>query len=152
MTKKRFGLLVLLCQASLCVASTSHSLTLQLDQLRSAEGHIRLALYAASAPDWQAEPLRLAEIAASGQDDQGRLLYQLQDLPAGDYAIRLYHDENGNGQLDRNAQGIPLESFAFSGRWPPEVIIPLPAQAAFAVPVDGPLVLSLLHPQTAQHP
>lgn len=36
------------------------------------------------------------------------------DLPKGDYAISLYHDENGNGVLDRNMFGIPSEDYAAS--------------------------------------
>ncbi len=35
-------------------------------------------------------------------------------LPQGEYAIRLFHDVNGNGELDTNLMGIPSEPFAFS--------------------------------------
>jgi len=38
----------------------------------------------------------------------------LGTLPLGDYAIRLFHDVNGNGELDTNLMGIPSEPFAFS--------------------------------------
>lgn len=34
-------------------------------------------------------------------------------LPAGDYALSVVHDENGNGRLDSFA-GIPREGFGFS--------------------------------------
>ena len=36
------------------------------------------------------------------------------DLPTGDYAISLFHDENTNRELDLNFMGIPTERFAFS--------------------------------------
>lgn len=36
------------------------------------------------------------------------------DLPAGEYAISTYHDENNNGKLDKNAMGIPSEDYAAS--------------------------------------
>ncbi len=35
-------------------------------------------------------------------------------LPYGEYAIALFHDENGNGLLDKNFFGIPSEPYAFS--------------------------------------
>lgn len=35
-------------------------------------------------------------------------------LPAGEYALRLVHDENGNGEVDTNWVGIPTEPFGFS--------------------------------------
>lgn len=41
----------------------------------------------------------------------------------GSYALMVYHDENGNGQLDKAANGMPLEGYGFSrnarGHWGP---------------------------------
>jgi uncharacterized protein (DUF2141 family) len=36
------------------------------------------------------------------------------NLDPGQYAIILFHDENGNGKLDRNALGVPTEPYGFS--------------------------------------
>lgn len=36
------------------------------------------------------------------------------DLPKGEYSVSVIHDENKNGKLDKNAVGIPKESFGFS--------------------------------------
>lgn len=38
----------------------------------------------------------------------------VKNLPFGEYAIKLSHDENGNGELDTNFLGIPKEDYAFS--------------------------------------
>ena len=38
----------------------------------------------------------------------------IENLPFGEYAIKLYHDENGNMEMDRNMLGIPSEDYAFS--------------------------------------
>lgn len=38
-----------------------------------------------------------------------------KDLPPGRYALAAYKDENGNGALDRNDLGIPVEPYGFSG-------------------------------------
>jgi uncharacterized protein (DUF2141 family) len=35
-------------------------------------------------------------------------------LPYGWYGISLYHDENSNGKMDKNAMGIPKEAYGFS--------------------------------------
>lgn len=44
---------------------------------------------------------------------------QFRDLPSGEYALVVYHDENGNGRLDENFIGIPSEPLGFSNRyWP----------------------------------
>jgi uncharacterized protein (DUF2141 family) len=36
------------------------------------------------------------------------------NLPAGQYAVKVFHDENMNGKLDKNFVGYPTESFGFS--------------------------------------
>jgi uncharacterized protein (DUF2141 family) len=36
------------------------------------------------------------------------------DLKDGSYAVRYFHDENNNGELDTNFIGIPKEGFGFS--------------------------------------
>ncbi|MEM0955784.1 MAG: DUF2141 domain-containing protein [Pseudomonadota bacterium] len=42
------------------------------------------------------------------------LTITLHDLPEGRYAVRLFHDANGNGELDSNMLGIPKEGYGFS--------------------------------------
>ena len=36
------------------------------------------------------------------------------DLPTGTYAVTAFHDENGDGKLDRDATGIPTEGYGVS--------------------------------------
>ncbi len=52
---------------------------------------------------------RRSEITATGTIE-----LTFEDLAPGEYAIRLMHDENGNGSLDRNPLGMPIEGYGFS--------------------------------------
>lgn len=36
------------------------------------------------------------------------------NLPAGDYAAKIFHDVNGDGELNLNPFGVPAEPYAFS--------------------------------------
>lgn len=36
----------------------------------------------------------------------------LKDVPWEKFLISLFHDENGNWELDKNEQGIPVEGYA----------------------------------------
>lgn len=45
---------------------------------------------------------------------KGIVTLKIEDLPAGEYALAVFHDENGNGKLDTNWLGIPKEKVAFS--------------------------------------
>jgi uncharacterized protein (DUF2141 family) len=38
----------------------------------------------------------------------------LTNLDPGQYAVILFHDENGNGKLDQNVLGVPNEPYGFS--------------------------------------
>jgi uncharacterized protein (DUF2141 family) len=63
-------------------------------------------------------------------------------LEDGTYAIKLYHDENGNGELDRNMIGIPSEGYGFSNN--PSSMGPPDFEAArFAVSGDTRISISL---------
>ncbi len=37
-----------------------------------------------------------------------------KDLPVGEYAVTIFHDENNNGKLDTNFMGIPNEDYGAS--------------------------------------
>ena len=63
------------------------------------------------------------------------------DLAAGDYAVLVFHDENGNGRLDLNFLGIPREPLGFSNRYrgkgpPVFAAAAVPVAAGESVPVD----------------
>ena len=51
---------------------------------------------------------------AMGDIKDNKCMLSFKDLKAGKYAIRYFHDENGNGELDTNAFGIPKEGYGFS--------------------------------------
>lgn len=38
----------------------------------------------------------------------------LHELPAGEYAVKLFHDANDNGEMDSNLLGLPQEGYGFS--------------------------------------
>lgn len=69
------------------------------------EGTLHAQLHAVDADDWDA-PLR----QASGKP--GLLVFD--DVPPGRYAIELFVDLNGNGELDVSPRGIPREPVGFS--------------------------------------
>jgi uncharacterized protein (DUF2141 family) len=39
---------------------------------------------------------------------------EFKDIPYGEYAVALIHDENENGKMDYNAIGLPKEGYGFS--------------------------------------
>ncbi|HYD30204.1 MAG TPA: DUF2141 domain-containing protein [Azospirillaceae bacterium] len=103
--------------------------------VRSAQGKVMAALYD-SAEAYAGKNRRDGlELTARPGDVQGVFI----TLPPGRYGIAVYHDENGNGKLDYNLFGVPLEGFGFSrdavGDMAP------PSFDATAFTVDGNAVL-----------
>jgi uncharacterized protein (DUF2141 family) len=43
-----------------------------------------------------------------------RAVAVFEDVPHGEYAIKIFHDENSNQKLDTNFVGYPKEKFGFS--------------------------------------
>ena len=50
--------------------------------------------------------------------------YIFNDLPAAEYAVAVYQDENNNGKCDRNMIGYPKEAFGFSKNFKPKLSAP----------------------------
>ncbi len=44
----------------------------------------------------------------------GRATWSVANLPAGTYAVAVFHDLNDNGELDRTTLGPPAEPYGFS--------------------------------------
>ncbi len=65
----------------------------------------------------------------------GRDSYMLTDIPAGEYALMVYYDENDNFKIDKNFIGIPTEPLGFSNNYRPKGP-PSYARAAFTLAED----------------
>ena len=58
----------------------------------------------------QKKPFRSATLPIKNK----KVEYVVQNVPCSTYAIKVFHDENNNGELDKNALGIPVELYGFS--------------------------------------
>lgn len=108
--KRLAPVLALLAAGSIAAPAVAGDVTFTFDTAAST-GKVLGALYnseaaygGAGAPVRQFE----ADIAA------GQHVVVLHDLPDGDYGLKLFHDVNGNGRMDVNPFGMPIEPYAFS--------------------------------------
>lgn len=82
-------------------------LTLHIDGIKKEVGSIRVAIFNHK-DTWLKKPV-LARVLTTRSS-----LEFIQKLPAGEYAIAVFHDKNGNGEMDRNFIGLPKEPYGFS--------------------------------------
>ena len=58
---------------------------------------------------------KAAPVQADGAPPKGEVSrFVFKDLKPGTYAVMITHDENGNGKLDSNLIGMPVEGYGFS--------------------------------------
>jgi len=103
--------------AAICLATLSAApafaadLTVNLQGLRAQTGLVKVALVDSQ----QAWDGKAAPVQATGAPPQGEVAqFTFKDLKPGRYAVMITHDENGNGKLDSNVAGIPIERYGFS--------------------------------------
>ncbi len=94
------------------VEATGATLILTIEGVRSDKGKIMAALLKADPATQTATRVD----AAIATPVIGTTSIRFEGLAPGDYAVRLFHDENGNGEMDSNLFGIPSEGYAFSNR------------------------------------
>ena len=130
-----------LCAAALLspLAALAADLSLSVADGPAAEATLYVALYndAASYADGKA----VASQTAPMQDGKARLVFA--GLAPGRYALRAFADENGNGKLDTNLMGMPIERYGFSNDAKGNRAAPDFEAAAIAVDADLQTVIHL---------
>ncbi|MEL7002589.1 MAG: DUF2141 domain-containing protein [Bacteroidota bacterium] len=97
---------------------------LTVDGILSPKGKLMINVFA-SESDYLKTPMKSLEINLSEAEDY---TFEINDLPHGEYAISVVHDENANGQLDFGGMG-PTEGYGFSNN-PNAMYGPAPYQKA----------------------
>lgn len=93
------------------------ALTIKIDGIRNNNGKIMVAL-----GDYRAIDKMIGTMTDS---DSTGVTCTFETIPTGKYKIYTFHDENGNFQMERGADGRPLEGFGTdnNGSWEPEIEI-----------------------------
>ncbi len=124
-----FGLAALLL-AGAAAAEAAGSLTLTFDT-GTTDGHVMVAVYnSQSAFDGEGAPVR----AVRGKPGE---TLRVDGLAPGRYGIKAFHDVNGDGKLNMNPFGMPIEPYAFSNNARGHMGPAKWADAAFEVKAAG---------------
>lgn len=91
--------------ATLSANAQTYTLTVKLGEFKVPAGTIFIALHA---PDQK--PIQRQAVPLNTKD----ATVVFQNVPGGTYAVRFFHDENNNRELDRGIFGIPKEEWGCS--------------------------------------
>ncbi len=120
----------------LMAAGTAHAadLTLSFTGIKTPTGAVMAAVFDSEA----AYASGAAPVAALRMPVSGDSVSQVvPGLKPGRYAIKAFHDVDGDGKMKANPFGIPTEPYAFSNNAPAHMAPPAWSAAAFDVPEEG---------------
>jgi uncharacterized protein (DUF2141 family) len=90
---------------------SQNSLSVEVLGVKNSEGKISVAVYDSSDAFLKFEKVYKTD-STKAQSGSTKIL--IDDLPSGNYALAIFHDENDNNELDTNWLGIPKEAVGFS--------------------------------------
>ena len=96
--------------ATLCASAAAEPLTVTIDGVEARGG----TLYVSVQTEAEYMQPTGTEGSVTKEPDAGTLTYTY-DVPPGDYAVTVWHDDDGNGQFDYGAGGMPADGWALSG-------------------------------------
>ena len=90
------------------------TLTVHVIGARNTKGKIRAALFrgAEGFPNDASQAIQKQAADINPQPSSAQIVFS--DLPAGVYAVSVFHDENMNQKLDKNFVGVPKEGYGAS--------------------------------------
>ncbi|MDX1906508.1 MAG: DUF2141 domain-containing protein [Bacteroidia bacterium] len=115
---------------------TSQRIELHVSHIRSSKGNIRVGVFLNNESFKQENPAQRIEIPKTNLVNGS--IHASLDLPPGVYGLSLLDDENGNGKMDFNMVGWPLEGFGFSNYYHTGFTKPNFTQFQFKLAPDGP--------------
>ncbi|MEC7263142.1 MAG: DUF2141 domain-containing protein [Bacteroidota bacterium] len=104
-----FCVFCLMCFPMMVLAQ--NTISVHVNNVSSKKGKVSVAVYNSDETFLSFERVLTTK---SVQANEGSVVLKIANLPAGEYALAVFHDENGNGKLDTNWLGIPREKVAFS--------------------------------------
>ncbi|MFY0600673.1 MAG: DUF2141 domain-containing protein [Cyclobacteriaceae bacterium] len=92
------------------VAQEENTLKIIIKNFSSSNGKVKVGLY--NSKENYMGSFFMYDDAEVMDEKEVELIFE--NVPSGEYAFSIYHDENNNGELDKNIVGIPTEDYAFS--------------------------------------
>lgn len=101
--------MTLLFLAASTWATAQVAIQVEVSGLKSNKGQLMIGLY--NSEKQFLKTIYKGSVAAI-KDNKAKTTFS--NLPKGDYAVSIFHDENSNGKLDTNFMGIPKEDYGTS--------------------------------------
>lgn len=88
------------------------TITMVFKELRNNKGRVGAVIFKGAEGFPKEKDKAVAAARGEIKDKVGTVVFK--DLPYGEYAVAIIHDENENGKMDYSALGLPEEGYGFS--------------------------------------
>lgn len=85
-------------------------LTVNISDIEQGKGHLLIAVFEGKENYNDGKSVQASKVKAEHKKES----VVFKDLIDGEYAVKMYQDENDNNELDSNMMGIPKEGYGFS--------------------------------------
>lgn len=110
-----------------------HQLTLKVIGIKEIKGELVIGIYN-NQKDWLKKGKEFFKKKVKVTSMEETIVFN--DIPAGEYAISMYHDENMDGKVNRSLLGIPQEGYGFSNEAKAIIKAPGFKKASFTISGD----------------
>jgi uncharacterized protein (DUF2141 family) len=117
-----------LFHSSIATPPAKTSLTIEVHNVRSLKGAVYVAIYKPGKDFPEGKPMEGKKVDATHER-----VHTTFSVEPGEYAIAVFHDENGNGKMDTRMFGIPKEPYGFSNNFRPKLSAPKFSDCEFSV-------------------
>jgi uncharacterized protein (DUF2141 family) len=133
-------LVFILASFSICLNAQSEELTIKVSGIKKNKGEVVCALFktADGFPMDLNKPQTIWKAA-----DGAEISCMFTDITAGNYAVSVAHDENGNKEVDTNFFGMPTEAWGVSNNIRPLMRAPRWQEAQFSIPAGEKQTISI---------
>ena len=128
-----FTLLLCLSLLSGFAANGNPKLTIEVQNIEAIKGNIRIAFFNTSEKFLKEKHIFKRYVIAVNDTTETIII---DDLPKGEYAFMLFHDDNSDDKFNRSLIGVPKEKFAFSNNLKPKYAKPTFEEAKFLLTED----------------
>ena len=140
--QKKFSIVILLFFFISTVFGQSANIELTAQNFQGTEGQLIIGLFnKASDFKEKANPFRAVKLEIS----DSTVSYTFLDIPTGNYALAVFHDENIDGKANTKSMKIPTEGVGVSGKMP-KMRAPKFDDAVFKLENDTSIVIRLMYP------
>lgn len=129
------SLLLLICSIGF---AQNNALTVTVTEIQNSSGKLTAEIY-----NSKGKFLKSAYKITSTSIKANTATVIFSDLPKSDYTVMVYHDQNGNGKLDKNFIGMPKEPVACSNNAKGFMGPPKYEDAKFSLVADSKITIKM---------